>query len=164
MPSQAPPDSEPGPPPRARRRGTPFRRSQPLGRIYGVLQQSWKLSDDPRRTPAGVQWVLTESTAAEAADLARHLAHQFPSHGFHKPSGSWWGADDGRFHRFRVRIKRPRTPAGALLVAAILGSGYLAWRHRRPGGGSQKRSGDTSRRSPDGNHRGPRSPAGGAHS
>ena len=42
-------------------------------------------------------------------------------HGFHNPSGAWWGVDEVLFHRFVIRARRRRGGV-ALLVAAGLAS------------------------------------------
>lgn len=120
------------PPTRGRARGPVLRRELPLGRVYGVVRQTWRLADDPRRTRAQEHWLMTECTAAEAADIARGAAGRLPRHGFHKRSGAWWGADDSQFHRFRVTRRRPRGLGGGLALAAVAASALLAWGLARP--------------------------------
>jgi len=94
-----------------------------LGRVFSVIEQTWALSADPKTVKPDEVALATQRTAAEAADLARDAAKQFRAHGFHKPSGAWWGSDDGRFHRFLVA---PDRRAGAGQVALGLGLAVLA--------------------------------------
>jgi hypothetical protein len=105
-----------------------------LGRNFGVSRESWRLTDDPKRTRPKVERLLSQSSASDAADLARAAAEAFARHGFHKPSGAWWGADEGFFHRFVVQRDRSPKPAALLLASGILGVGIalLARRRRRP--------------------------------
>ncbi|MBS0364060.1 MAG: hypothetical protein JSR98_22020 [Proteobacteria bacterium] len=92
-----------------------------LGRVFAVVCESWLLSEDPRAIAPRAEPVASRRTALEAADLAREAAEAFERHGFHKPSGAWWGSDGVRLHRFAVRPAKP-APAGGL----ILGSGLAA--------------------------------------
>ena len=64
-----------------------------LGRDFNVIEQIWRLSDDPKVVPPREVAVTTRRTASEAADVARNAAQALASNGFHKPSGAWWGAD-----------------------------------------------------------------------
>jgi hypothetical protein len=81
--------------------------------------------DDPQRTPPAIERLVSARTASEAADLAREIALEHPRHGFHKPSGAWWGADQQYFHRVVVHAGRRRSMARPLGVA-ILGVAALA--------------------------------------
>jgi hypothetical protein len=110
-----------------------------LGRVFGVTQETWRLSDDPTATRPTTELLVSGRTASDAADLARLAAGAFHEHGFHKPSGAWWGADDTHFHRFVVhagRQRRRRAKAtligsGAAGVAALALVGFLYSRGRR---------------------------------
>ena len=95
----------------------------PLGRVFSVTQQSWDLTDDPKKIPPMIDVIATGRSAAEAADLARAAAVTFNRHGFHKPSGAWWASEDGRFHRFVIGN---RGQTSATLVAGIGLAGVLA--------------------------------------
>ena len=95
----------------------------PLGRVFSVTQQSWDLTDDPKKTPPTIEVIATGRSAAEAADVARASAATFNRHGFHKPSGAWWAAEGGRFHRFVIGN---RGRASATLVAGIGLAGVVA--------------------------------------
>jgi hypothetical protein len=78
-----------------------------------------------------VQILVTRKTASEAADFARMAAEACPEHGFHKPSGAWWGSDGERFHRFATR---GRPPSAALIVlggSAALGVAAALLRRKR---------------------------------
>ena len=111
-----------------------------LGRVFNVTRESWRVGEDPKATPPQAVLLLSGRTASEAADLARVRAEALPRHGFDKPSGSWWGADEEQFHRFVVHPGRPR----ARTVAVVAGSGLVAglfavalWgRHRSRRGGA----------------------------
>jgi hypothetical protein len=100
-----------------------------LGRIFNVTQETWALSDDPRKVAPKRELVASRRTAADAADFAREAAEALPEHGFHKPSGAWWGSDGDRFHRFVVHVGRGRT--GAVLVGAglagVAGLALVGW-------------------------------------
>ena len=91
-----------------------------LGRIFAITRETWRLTDDPMTTRPRTELLVSGRTASDAAELARIAAMRFPEHGFHKPSGAWWSADDTHFHRFVVhagrRLRRPRK-------AILLGSG-----------------------------------------
>ena len=95
----------------------------PLGRVFSVTQQSWALTDDPKKTPPTIEVLATGRSAAEAADVARASAATFNRHGFHKPSGAWWASEGGRFHRFVIGN---RGRASATLVAGIGLAGVVA--------------------------------------
>ncbi len=106
----------------------------PLGRVFSVTQQSWNLTDDPKKTPPMVQMIATGRSAAEAADLARASAVTFSRHGFHKPSGAWWASEGGRFYRFMIG-NRSRTSAtlvaGIGLAGVVAGAAGLAFAQQR---------------------------------
>ena len=95
----------------------------PLGRVFSVTQQSWALTDDPKKTPPTIEVIATGRSAAEAADVARASAATFNRHGFHKPSGAWWASEGGRIHRFVIGN---RGRASATLVAGIGLAGVVA--------------------------------------
>ena len=95
----------------------------PLGRVFSVTQQSWDLTDDPKKTPPTIEVIATGRSADEAADVARATAVTFSRQGFHKPSGAWWASEDGRFHRFVIGN---RGRASATLVAGIGLAGVVA--------------------------------------
>jgi len=94
-----------------------------LGRVFGVVRETWLLREDPRAVAPRTEVVASRRTALEAADLARDLAQAFDRHGFHKPSGAWWASDGVRLHRLSVRAQRPGGTAGLLGagVAALTG-------------------------------------------
>jgi len=110
-----------------------------LGRIFGVTRQSWALTDDPRVTAPALETLATGRSAAEAADFARDAATAYASHGFHKPSGAWWGADAETFHRFLVR-PGSRAPFAAVAAMTVAGVAAVAlsrrWSKRRGKGAS----------------------------
>jgi hypothetical protein len=89
-----------------------------LGRIFDVTRETWALSDDPKSVKPRRELLASRRTAADAADFAREAAETFPEHGFHKPSGAWWGSEGVHFHRFVVHVGKRRT--GAVLAAAGL--------------------------------------------
>lgn len=97
----------------------------PLGRVFNVLRETWRLDDDPKRTTPDSGFIATGRSAAEAADLARETAARFARHGFDKASGAWWAVEGGLIHRITVAPKR-RRPVGLALglgaagVAALL--------------------------------------------
>ena len=100
-----------------------------LGRVFAVTRETWALSDDPRTTPPKAELLASWRTAAEAADLARAAAESFEEHGFHKPSGAWWGSDGVMFHRYVVHPGRRRRNAvwvGAGL-AGLAGLAVVGW-------------------------------------
>ncbi|THD78508.1 MAG: hypothetical protein E7812_10970 [Phenylobacterium sp.] len=96
--------------------------------------ESWALSDDPAVKKPRREALATRRTASDAADLARNAAKAHPTHGFHKPSGAWWGADDGAFHRFVVHPDRHygRT---VLIASGLVGLGIALLHQRNKGGG-----------------------------
>ncbi len=102
--------------------------------MFNVTRETWRLSDDPQAVAPETEAVVTGRTAADAADLAREAAEAHPRHGFHKPSGSWWGADETHFHRYVVHAgRRAHAAAGVLVVSGLLGLTALALaRGRRP--------------------------------
>jgi hypothetical protein len=116
-----------------RRRTGLSKKAAALGRVFDVTRETWSLTDDPRVVAPTTDLLVTRRTASDAADLARAAAEAFPRHGFHKPSGAWWGADEARFHRFVVHAGR-RKSAGALLVlsslAGLVALGLLRERRR----------------------------------
>ena len=96
----------------------------PLGRVYGVTRETWRLDDDPAQVAPERLAIATGRSASEAADIARAEAQALPRSGFHKPSAAWWGVEAGRFHRFLV-APRTRRPAFAL-TAGLVGLAVLA--------------------------------------
>ena len=90
-----------------------------LGRVFGVVRETWTLSDDPGVTPPRTTVLVSRRTAAEAADMAREAAAAFRRHGFHKPSGAWWGADEALFHRFAIHTRGHRRRVAFLAVAGL---------------------------------------------
>ena len=99
--------------------------SATLGRIFNVTQETWLLSEDPKATAPRRDLMIAAHTASEAADLAREAAEGFERHGFHKPSGAWWGADETHFHRFVVHTGR-RGGGTALPLAMLAVAGVAA--------------------------------------
>ncbi len=99
--------------------------TRPLGRIFNVTRETWLLIEDPQKKPPRMELIIAARTASEAADLAREVAAEFPRHGFHKPSGAWWGADEERFHRFVVHTGR-RTNAQSWPLAVLALGGVAA--------------------------------------
>lgn len=120
------------------RHGPVLPKTPTLGRAYAVTRETWRLSDDPKRVRPALEVLVTRKTASEAADLAREAAEAFDEHGFHKPSGAWWGSDGALFHRFSAR---PRSRHAGLILA---GSAALALTAaligRRNGGRKRKRA------------------------
>ena len=108
-----------------------------LGRVYGVTQESWALSDDPRKTPPRAAPLATRRTAADAADIARERAVAFRRHGFHKPSRAWWGADETHFHRFLVHAPKGRPALALLAVSGLAAVAAIALMSKRPPRGDQ---------------------------
>ncbi|RAK60827.1 hypothetical protein DJ021_13915 [Phenylobacterium hankyongense] len=103
-----------------------------------MIRQTWLLSDDPRTDQPEIEVLATRRTASEAADVAREAALAFRRHGFHKPSGCWWGADEARFHRFSVRGQSPRATASGIAVAlAALATVAIIVRRPRKGARAQ---------------------------
>ena len=97
------------------------RKGPALGRTFNVTRETWSLTDDPQVAPPVTELAVSRRTASDAADLARGAAEAFPRHGFHKPSGAWWGADEARFHRFVVHSVRQKTAAAVLLLSGLAG-------------------------------------------
>jgi hypothetical protein len=109
-------------------------RKAALGRVYNVTCERWRLTDDPQAVRPKAEIVAFGRTASDAADLARAAATAYPEHGFHKPSGAWWGADAERFHRFVVhagRRRSARAPLAMVGVAALAGLGLVVTGRRR---------------------------------
>jgi hypothetical protein len=98
--------------------------TQSLGRIFNLTRETWRLTDDPGVTRPRTELIAAARTASEAADLARDTATEFSRHGFHKPSGAWWAADGGEFHRFVVHTGR--RGRGAALPVAVLAMAGVA--------------------------------------
>jgi len=128
------------------RRFEPFLRHVPvrapgasLGRVFNVTQETWKLTDDPKKVRPRRLRLITNHTASEAADFARFTAESFDEHGFHKPSGAWWASDGSHFHRFAVHAGR-RGPSAAVLVTTGVAGLALAAFHlgrKKPRRGSE---------------------------
>lgn len=95
----------------------------PLGRVFNVLRETWRLEDDPKRVPPDAGFIATDRSAAEAADLARETAARFRRHGFDKGSGAWWAVEGDLIHRITVAPRRARTVG---LAALGLGAAGLA--------------------------------------
>ena len=113
---------------------TRTRTGAPLGRVFSVIQQTWRTSDDPRKTKPKEVALATSRTASDAADVARDAAGAFASSGFHKASGAWWASEDGEFHRFLITRDRRGGMAPALLglgVAALALTALVATRGNR---------------------------------
>jgi hypothetical protein len=100
---------------------TRTRAGAPLGRVFSVIRQTWRITDDPRKTKPEELALATNRTAADAADLARDAAAEYSTYGFHKPSGAWWAADGGFFHRFQVAPDRRGRPILVGLGITALG-------------------------------------------
>lgn len=111
-----------------------IRSSETYGRALSVTAEGWRLSDDPRRVKPKAELLASNRTAADAAALARMAASLLPEHGFHKPSGAWWGSDGERFYRFRIHGRRPGF-AAVVLASGVAGAAaiYLGLRHARRG-------------------------------
>jgi hypothetical protein len=97
----------------------------PLGRVFGVVQETWKTSDDPKAVKPVQVELASRRTASDAADLAREAALAYDQHGFHKASGAWWGSDGEYFHRFLVAAGRKRH-ANLLLGLGVAALGAVA--------------------------------------
>jgi hypothetical protein len=110
---------------------TVISRKAALGRVVNVTRETWGLSDDPQAVAPRLLVLVTGRTASEAADLAREAAEAMPRHGFHKPSSSWWGADEGEFHRFVVHTGPRRKRAELLIASGLLGLAVAAFVRRR---------------------------------
>ena len=93
----------------------------PLGRIFNVVRETWRLDSDPRVTAPKTELLVAKRSASDAADLARQAADGFPQYGFHKPSGAWWGSDGEFVHRFV--ISGPRTRRTLPIVIALAAGG-----------------------------------------
>src|SRR4051812_5571463 len=102
-----------------------------LGRVFNVTRETWRLSDDPIAIAPQTELLSSRHTASEAADLARAAAEAFRRHGFHKPSGGWWGADETYFHRFVVRPGRRRAAVAVVIASGLLGVAAVALSRRR---------------------------------
>lgn len=113
------------------RHKTPTARRASLGRVFGVTQETWALGDDPRKTAPRAAVLATRRTAADAADIARESAAAFRRHGFHKPSGAWWGADETHFHRFLVHGPKGRPALALLAVSGLAALAAVALAPRR---------------------------------
>ncbi|MCX7588525.1 hypothetical protein [Phenylobacterium sp. 58.2.17] len=97
----------------------------PLGRVFNVLRETWRLDDDPKRTTPDSGFIATGRTAAEAADLAREWTGRYARHGFDKASGAWWAVEGAHIHRITVGPRRRRSLGlalglGAAGLAAVL--------------------------------------------
>lgn len=102
-----------------------------MGRVFSVTRQTWRLSDDPKTVRPELEVIAARRTASEAADLAREAAAAFERHGFHKPSGAWWGADAERFHRFIVRPGSKPAQTAAVIGLSLAGVAAVALARRR---------------------------------
>ncbi|WP_293898312.1 hypothetical protein [Phenylobacterium sp.] len=116
---------------------TVISRKAALGRVVNVTRETWRLSDDPQAVRPEVLSLVIGLTASEAADLAREAAEAMPRHGFHKPSSSWWGADETQFHRFVVHTGPRHKRTGLLIASGLLGLAVAAL-VRRQGRGRAK--------------------------
>jgi hypothetical protein len=124
--------SMPHRPERFLRTRTGLSRKAALGRVFNVTRESWRLTDDPSLVVPEAEQMASRRTASDAADLARQAAVAFARHGFHKPSASWWGADEVRFHRFVVHAgRRPRRGHVAVASALFGLAAVVLWRGRR---------------------------------
>ncbi len=108
----------------------------PLGRVFNVLRETWRLDDDPKRTTPDSGFIATGRSAAEAADLARETAARFQRHGFDKASGAWWAVEGGLIHRITVAPKRRQSVGlalglGAAGLAALLVARGVSGRRER---------------------------------
>ena len=90
-----------------------------MGRVFSVTCETWRLTDDPQKVAPQTELVASRRSASDAADIARETAETFSRHGFHKPSASWWAAEEALFHRFVVH-GGPRHGKTALIVATGL--------------------------------------------
>ena len=95
----------------------------PLGRVFSVVKETWRLKDDPKKVRPKVELLTAHRSASDAADFAREAAEDQPQHGFHKASGAWWGSDGQDFHRFAITTRRP---AGWVAVVLPLALGVAA--------------------------------------
>lgn len=113
------------------RQRTGASRQGALGRVFSVTRETWRLTDDPALVAPQTEVIASRRTAADAADLAREGAAVFRRHGFHKPSGCWWGADDVLFHRFVVRVGRPRATVALAAGAGLAGLAFFLFSRTR---------------------------------
>jgi hypothetical protein len=90
----------------------------PLGRVFNVLRETWRLDDDPKRTTPDSGFIATGRSASEAADLAREWTGRYAKHGFDKPSGAWWAVEGPHIHRITVAPRRRRSLGLALGLGA----------------------------------------------
>lgn len=118
------------------RHGPVLPKTPALGRSYAVTRETWRLADDPKVVRPALALLYTGKTASEAADLAREAAEAFAEHGFHKPSGAWWGSDGELFHRFAAR---PRTRHAGLILAGSAALALTAALLSRRGGSRKRR-------------------------
>lgn len=103
----------------------------PLGRVFSVIKETWRLQDDPKTVKPAVQLLTAQRSASDAADFARDVASDLAQHGFHKASGAWWGSDGQEFHRFVITARRPAGWGLAVLPMA-LGFAAMIIFSRRP--------------------------------
>ncbi len=102
---------------------TSISRKAALGRVFNVTRETWCMRDDPQLVSPRAELLVSGRTASDAADIAREAAGSFHRHGFHKPSASWWAADDRLFHRFIVHADEAH---GAIALALVSGLAALA--------------------------------------
>lgn len=119
------------------RHNTAISEKAALGRSFSVTRETWRLTDDPRAVNAKTEVLANRRTASDAADIARAAAATFSRHGFHRPSGSWWGADDARFHRFVVHAASRRATAAVVVASGL--AGLLALALLRPSASAPSR-------------------------
>ncbi len=112
-----------------------------LGRVFGVTRETWSLGDDPKTTPPRLEVLASRRSAAEAADLAREAAAACRRHGFHKPSGAWWGVDELLFHRFVIRARRHRDGVALLVAAGLASLAAVGLARRRAGRAASRKDG-----------------------
>ena len=91
----------------------------PLGRVFSVVKETWRLKDDPKKVRPRVELLTAHRSASDAADFAREAAEGQPQHGFHKASGAWWGSDGQNFHRFAITTRRTAGLAAVVLPLAL---------------------------------------------
>lgn len=117
--------------------------------MFSVTQETWRLADDPAHVAPQTEVIASRRTAADAADIARGAAAAFRRHGFHKPSGCWWGADDLLFYRFVVRAGPPRAAVALAVGASLAGLAvFLFNRKRRRHSSSQTGASSAAREPP----------------
>ena len=104
----------------------------PLGRVFSVVRETWRLQDDPKRVGPKIELLAAQRSASDAAEFAREAAVAQPQHGFHKASGAWWGSDGEDFHRFRITTRRPAALTTVLLplLVGVVASVFLSRRSR----------------------------------